>query len=96
MLINRIPAWGLLKSSLPGSASRTHVELLTSLAMSTSVLKALPGKLDIKRRSPGILYLYPLDCWNCLGREKPESIKRVLHECSCIILNLLNELGEKR
>ena len=28
-----------------------------SLAMSTSVLKALPGKLDIKRREPGILYL---------------------------------------
>ena len=29
-----------------------------SLAMSTSVLKALPGKLDVKRHSPGILYLY--------------------------------------
>ena len=28
-----------------------------SLAMSTSILKALPGKLDIKRRSPSILYL---------------------------------------
>ena len=28
-----------------------------SLAMSTSVLKALPGKLDIKRHSPGILYI---------------------------------------
>ena len=27
-----------------------------SLAMSTSVLKALPGKLDIKRHSPCILY----------------------------------------
>ena len=25
--------------------------------MSTSVLKALPGKLDIKRHSPSILYL---------------------------------------
>ena len=31
----------------------------TSLAMSTSVLKALPGKLDIKRHSPSILYLRP-------------------------------------
>ena len=30
----------------------------TSLAMSTSVLKALPGKLDIKRNSPSILYLF--------------------------------------
>ena len=29
-----------------------------SLAMSTSVLKALPGKLDIKRHSPSILYMY--------------------------------------
>ena len=29
-----------------------------SLAMSTSVLKALPGKLDIKRHSPSILYFY--------------------------------------
>ena len=28
-----------------------------SLAMSTSVLKALPGKLDIKRHSSSILYL---------------------------------------
>ena len=28
-----------------------------SLAISTSVLKALPGKLDIKRHSPSILYL---------------------------------------
>ena len=28
-----------------------------SLAMSTSVLKALPGKLDIKRHSPSFLFL---------------------------------------
>ena len=28
-----------------------------SLAMSTSVLKALPGKLDIIRHSPSILYI---------------------------------------
>ena len=28
-----------------------------SLAMSTSILKALPGKLDIKRHSPSILYV---------------------------------------
>ena len=30
---------------------------LTSLAMSTSFLKALPGILDLKRHSPSILYL---------------------------------------
>ena len=29
---------------------------MASLAMSTSVLEALPGKLDIKRHSPSILY----------------------------------------
>ena len=29
-----------------------------SLAMSTSVLEALPGKLDIKRNSPSNLYPY--------------------------------------
>ena len=33
-----------------------------SLAMSTSVLKALPGKLDIKRHSPSILYIFNQDC----------------------------------
>ena len=30
---------------------------LASFAMSTSVLKALPGKLDIKRHLPSIVYL---------------------------------------
>ena len=68
-LINRIPGLRLLISSLPGLALRTHVESLgkprdvnkrsqsiACLAMSTSVLKTLPGKLDIKRHSPGILY----------------------------------------
>ena len=54
-LINRIPGLRLLISNLPGSGLRTHVE---SLGMSTSILKALPGKLDIKRHSPCILYLY--------------------------------------
>ena len=33
----------------------------TSLAMSTSVLEALPGKLDIERHSPSILYTYDHD-----------------------------------
>ena len=57
-LINRIPGSRLFISSLPGSALKTHVESLGKLAMSTSVLKALPGKLDIKRHSPSILYVY--------------------------------------
>ena len=37
----------LLISSLPGKASRAHVESLGFL----------PGKLDIKRREPGILFI---------------------------------------
>ena len=49
-LINRIPDSCLFISSLPGSALRTNVE-------STSILKALPGKFDIKRHEPGILYI---------------------------------------
>ena len=49
-LIKRIQGSRLLISSLPGSALRTHVE-------STSALKALPGKLDIKRHSRSILYI---------------------------------------
>ena len=45
-LIKRILGSRLLISSLPGSALRT-----------TSVLKAEPGKHDIKRREPGILFI---------------------------------------
>ena len=56
-LINRIPGSCLLISSLPGWASRMHVKSLGKLAMSTSVLEALPGKLDIKRHSSSILYI---------------------------------------
>ena len=33
------------------------LDRLARLTMSTSVLKALPGKLDMKRHSPSILYL---------------------------------------
>ena len=54
-LIDRIPGSRLLISSLPGSERMLNRS--ASLAMSTSVLKALPGKLDIKRHSPSILYL---------------------------------------
>ena len=45
------------------------LNLLASLAMSTSVLKALPGKLDIKRLSPSMLDVAccdsPLDTTAC-------------------------------
>ena len=36
----------------------SYVYISASFAMSTSILKALPGKLDIKRHSPSILYLF--------------------------------------
>ena len=65
-LINRIPGFRLLISSLPGKALRTHVESLGKPRDSTSVLKALPGKLDNKRHSPSILYN--------LGRQETISI----------------------
>ena len=45
-LINRTPSSHVLISNLPGLALRTL----------TSILKALPRKLDIKRHSPSILY----------------------------------------
>ena len=57
-LINRIPGSRLLISSLPGSALRTHVESLGKPRDVNIVLKALPGKLDIKRHSTSILYVW--------------------------------------
>ena len=57
-LINRIPGSRLLISSLPGSALRTHVESLGKPRDVNMRSQALPGKLDIKRHSPGILYIY--------------------------------------
>ena len=53
-LINRIPGLLLLISSLPGLALRTHVKSLGKPCNSTSVLEALPGKLDIRRHSSSI------------------------------------------
>ena len=41
-----------------------------SLAMSTSVLKALPGKFDIKRHSPIILYVPHQTQDNILENDK--------------------------
>ena len=42
-----------------------------SLAMSTSVLKVLPGKLYIKRHTPSILYLSCADLEGILGVLSP-------------------------
>ena len=55
--INRIPGSRPLVSSSPGSALRMHVESLGKPRKS-STLQTLPGKLDIKRHLPSILYLF--------------------------------------
>ena len=56
-LINRIPGSRLLISSLPGSALRTLVESLGKPRDVNKRSKSLACKLDIKRRSPSILYV---------------------------------------
>ena len=53
--INRIPGLRNLISSLPGSASRRHVESLCKPCDVNCVLKVLPGKLDMERHSPSIV-----------------------------------------
>ena len=56
-LMNRIPScvfWYQVHQAWLWERMLNH---LASLAMSTSVLKVLPGKLDIKRHSPSILYI---------------------------------------
>ena len=60
-LINRLPGLRLLKSSIPGLASRMHVEWLDKPQNSTHVLKALPRNFDIKRHSQSIFYLYAVE-----------------------------------
>ena len=56
-LINRIPGSRVLISSLPGRRWECLSNRTASLAMSTSHLEALPGRLHIKRQSPSILYI---------------------------------------
>ena len=48
----------VLISSLPGNALRMLVDIASLSSDSTCVLKAESGKLDIKRREPGIVF-YP-------------------------------------
>ena len=47
----------LLISSLPGKALRMLVDITRLAERSTCVLKAQPGKLVIKRRKPGVLFI---------------------------------------
>ena len=75
-LINRIPGSRLVISSLLSSASRTHVKSRGKPCDSTSILEALPGKLDIKRHSPtsSILYLTGLSSSKFCHRSRYTNI----------------------
>ena len=91
---------GKLINRIPGSRL-----LISSLAMSTCVLKALPGKLDIKRHSPSILYLPPVNYLIFIttsmnaGQIHTYLMKLKLNRGSymsaLVLLILLNELGKR-
>ena len=97
-LINRIPGSRLLISSLQGSALRTHVE------SRGKPLKALHGKLDIKRHSPSILYFYihtmciseasvlSRICGCAVSSERTRLTDVISTNISCTSLSLLNDL----
>ena len=55
--IKSILGESLLISSLPGKVLRTLVDMGRLSSDSICVFKAQPGKLDIKRREPGILFI---------------------------------------
>ena len=61
-----------------------------SLAMSTSVLKALPGKLDIKRHSPSILYLRSLNDQIVQANFSSNEKERTETENYTLAVNLLH------
>ena len=55
-LINRIPGRVFRYQVYQARLRERMLNRSTCLAMSISVLEALPGKIDIKRHSPSILY----------------------------------------
>ena len=55
LLVGRVNQLGKLINTIPGL--RLFISSLPDFAMSTGVLKALPGELDIKRHPPSILYI---------------------------------------
>ena len=61
--IYRILGECLLISSLPCKALRRLVESRGLPRDSTCILEALPGKLDIKRHEPGILFIMQFTHW---------------------------------
>ena len=54
-----------------------------SLAMSTSVLKALTGKLDIKRHSPSI------SMYSAAGDRVAETLKKLLYKQALLLARAL-------
>ena len=58
---------------------------LASLAMSTSVLKALPGNLDIKRHSPSLLCKSNFLQMNTVGGRKLRTLLELSAILSCHI-----------
>ena len=63
----------------------------SSLELSTSILKALPGKLDIKRHSPSILHISSsvVAQWKSVIHEIKESQIRGSPDALCSVLNPL-------
>ena len=55
--ISRILGECLLISSLPGKVLRTHVDIARLAERFNMRSQFEPGKLDIKRREPGILFI---------------------------------------
>ena len=59
-----------------------------SLAMSTCVLKALPGKLDIKRHSPSNLYFHCI-CYVLYCHE--DCVNKTL--CSVVVISSIKTVS---
>ena len=58
--------------------------------MSTSVLKALPGKLDIKRHSPNILYIpWILSSAGIISLRMSELVTFLLYVCVSLFVSCL-------
>ena len=65
-----------------------------SLAMSTCVLKALPGKLDIKRHSPSILYVSAsLAMSTCVLKALPGELDIKRHSPSILYVFIRGSRG---
>ena len=62
---------------------------LASLEMSTSVLKAMPGKLDIKKQKPSIILLY---CVHNAPYQIAGSVKLCCHNLEGTLIKSLKNL----